>query len=307
MHERAQWDIVTGVGPTALGVAALRAIETHRRPNGLVSDPYAEAFVQGAAALLPLPTRLDTELDSEIPWESMATYIGVRSKFFDDFLAGASTEGLNQVVLFAAGLDSRAFRLDWPPATVVYELDAPKVLAFKDRVLTHQGARAKCVRRTVAVDLREDWGSALMRAGFDPSRRAVWLVEGLLPYLPDNTKLSLFSRVHQLSPAGSRMAAEHICGNIAMLRKEIERMAEKMIQWMAQRTQLDIAEIASAKPAAELWPAEQNYHPARWLAAHGWDVSTSSAPTVAYGYGRRFDNTTPLFHRSALFITAQAL
>ncbi|MGH3779460.1 MAG: SAM-dependent methyltransferase [Pseudonocardiaceae bacterium] len=307
MDQPAQWDIVTGVGFTALAVAALRAIETHRHPDGLVNDPYAAAFVKAAASPMPLPTQLDADLGTEVPWASMATYMGVRSKFFDDFFAGASAEGLDQVVLFAAGLDSRAFRLDWSPATTVYELDAPKVLEFKDRVLTDQGARAQCVRRTLAVDLREDWPSALLKAGFDPSRRTVWLAEGLLPFLPDDAKVGLFSRVHQLSPAGSRIAAEHISGDMTTLRQEIHGMAQKMILWMAQRTEVDMAGIPSAaESAAEFWPGEQNYDPAQWLASHGWEISTNQAPTVAHSYHRPLDDTTPLFHRSGLFLTAEA-
>jgi methyltransferase (TIGR00027 family) len=97
-------------------------------------------------------------------WEFMSTYLGVRSRFFDEFLGSAAAAGLDQVVLLAAGLDTRAFRLGWQPGTTVYELDAPKVLQFKDRVLTEQRAQPRCQRRTVAVDLREDWPAAVSTA-----------------------------------------------------------------------------------------------------------------------------------------------
>lgn len=130
------WDITTGVGLTALGVAAGRAIETHR-PHGLFNDPFAEAFV--AAAVMQMPTRARTERDGGVPWESLATYMGIRSRFFDDFFATAAADGLNQVVLLAAGLDTRAYRLEWTQTTVVYEVDATKVLEFKDTVrFSHQ-------------------------------------------------------------------------------------------------------------------------------------------------------------------------
>lgn len=307
MQQLAEWDIVTGVGFTALTVAALRAIETHRNSGGLVSDPYSAAFVQAAPCPVPLPTRMDAQLgSSKVPWESMATYLGVRSKFFDDFCTGASAEGLDQVVLLAAGLDSRAFRLGWPPATTVYELDAPKVLAYKDEVLTDQGARARCTRRTVAVDLREDWVSPLLDAGLNPLRRTVWLVEGLLPYLPYDAKVSVFSRVHKLSPAGSRIAADHISGDLATVRQGFQQISRQMIQWMAAQLGIDLPEGASDASGVEAFPFDQDYDPAEWLAAHGWVVSTKTAPVVAQSYRRRLDDTTPLFHRSTLFVTAQA-
>ena len=42
-----------------------------------------------------------------------------------------SSAGIRQVVILAAGLDSRAYRLAWPDGTVVYEIDLPKVLEYK--------------------------------------------------------------------------------------------------------------------------------------------------------------------------------
>jgi methyltransferase (TIGR00027 family) len=307
MQKLAEWDIVTGVGFTALTVAALRAIETNRNSGSLVNDPYSAAFVRAAPwPGLVLPTRLDAELgSSQVPWESVATYIGVRSKFFDDFCTGASAEGLDQVVLLAAGLDTRAFRLDWPPATTVYELDAPKVLAYKDQVLADQGARERCARRLVGVDLRVDWVSPLLDAGFDSSRPAAWLVEGLLPYLPYDAKDSLFSRVHELSPAGSRISVDHISAHLVTVQQEFQQISRLTIQWIAQQIGLDLPED-SAKSSAELFPVDQDYDPAEWLVAHGWVVSTATAPVVAQSYRRRLDDATPLFHRSVLFITAQA-
>lgn len=191
MDQSAQWDILSGVGITALLVAACRAIETHR-PDSLVNDPYAEVFVAAADSPVPLPTRSRGDEDFAIPWASMATYMGVRSRFFDEFFAAACATGVEQVVLLAAGLDARAFRLDWRPATTVYELDAPKVLQFKDGILAQQAARPRSHRRTVPADLREDWPTALRQAGFDRGRPTAWLAEGLLPFLPDDAKDSLF-------------------------------------------------------------------------------------------------------------------
>jgi methyltransferase (TIGR00027 family) len=290
MNQHAQWDIVTGVGITALGVAAGRAIETHRH-EGLVTDPYAEAFVDAAGSPVPMPTRPDADEDLAIAWGSLATYIGVRSRFFDEFFAGASAAGVEQVVLFAAGLDTRAFRLDWRPGTTVYELDAPKVLQFKDRVLTEQGAQAHCHRRTVAVDLREDWPAALRHAGFDVRRPTAWLAEGLLPFLPDDAKDSLFARVHELSVAGSQIAVEYLDGDVAALRRS------PLFQQMADRFGFD---------PGTLWPADQHYDPAGWLADHGWAVSTARATEVAQRYRRPLDEMTREPMLSSLLITARA-
>lgn len=53
------WDILTGVGYTALAVAAGRAMET-QRPDGLITDPHAAGLLTAAqratGPMIPLPT-----------------------------------------------------------------------------------------------------------------------------------------------------------------------------------------------------------------------------------------------------------
>ncbi|WP_137724844.1 SAM-dependent methyltransferase [Prescottella subtropica] len=288
MNELAEWDIVTGVGITALGVAAGRAMETGR-DGALVSDPYAEAFVEAAAPPVPFPTRLDAVGDDpEIPWRSMADYMGVRSRFFDDWFASASCAGIGQAVLLAAGLDVRAYRLGWPDGTVVYELDAPKVLAFKDGVLTERGARPRADRRTVAVDLREDWATALRGNGFDTGRPSAWLAEGLMPFLPNTAKDRMLGIVTELSAPGSMIAIEHVDDVRAMLSEDHFRETN-------ERFGIDMA---------ALWPDEDDFAPADWLTGHGWSVETVRSSEVAERLGRVLDNPGHDPMRSSVFVTA---
>ena len=195
--ESADWDVVSGVGVTALAAAAMRAVEGHHA-EPLVRDPYAVAFVKAAADQLPSPLPVTPEeaaADPGFPWFGMAHYVAVRSRFFDGFFAAATGAGLRQAVILAAGLDTRTFRLDWMPGTTVYEIDAPMVLAFKDSVLAGQGAVPRCDRRAVAADLRTDWPAALREAGFDPAAPTAWLAEGLFPYLTDEA-LGEIGRAH---------------------------------------------------------------------------------------------------------------
>ncbi|MCX4093893.1 SAM-dependent methyltransferase [Nocardia sp. alder85J] len=289
----ANWDIVTDVGLTALAVAAGRAMETHR-DGGLVSDPYAEAFVRAAAPPIALPTRLEAAGDDpDIPWTAMARYMGVRSRYFDEYLATAATAGVPQVVLLAAGLDTRAFRMGWPEGTTVYELDAPKVLDFKDRVLTEQGAQARARRQVVAVDLREEWTQPLQQAGFDPSRPSAWLAEGLLPFLPNAAKRRLLSAVNELTVTGSSVELEHI-DDLAGLRRD-PRLREQQAR-MAERMNLDIT---------RLWPDEENFPVGTWLAEHGWTVTSERADDVARRYGRPLAEQAMLPIRAGLFVTAR--
>ena len=141
------WDITESVGATALGVAAGRAAETNSE-NPLIRDPYAQLFLDAVGDGVPnlyvredeLPAAL-TEVDPRLleRMQAMRGYLASRTLFFDEFFLSAAGDGVTQAVILAAGLDARAWRLDWPAGTVVYELDQPKVLEFKTSTLESHG------------------------------------------------------------------------------------------------------------------------------------------------------------------------
>ncbi|MFF7635085.1 class I SAM-dependent methyltransferase [Kitasatospora sp. NPDC008050] len=201
--------VAGGVGLTALLVAAARAIETHRH-DALARDVYAEHFVRAAPACAGWPVRPQQVLDGDANplWGRFARYFGLRTRVLDDFLLRSVHAGARQVVLLGAGLDARAFRLDWPAGSVLFEIDQESVLAFKHRVLDGLPATPKAARVPVPTDLRADWVAALTDAGFDPAAPSVWLAEGLLFYLPNAVETQLIDTVDRLSTQGSALAYE---------------------------------------------------------------------------------------------------
>lgn len=131
------WDIKTSVGTTAVMVAAARAVETER-PDPLISDPYAKILVTNAGAGVLWEAIVDPDVaakvealdeESAAQLEHMRGYQAVRTNFFDTYFTDAVADGIRQVVILASGLDSRAYRLDWPAGTTVFEIDQPQVLA----------------------------------------------------------------------------------------------------------------------------------------------------------------------------------
>ena len=139
--------------------------------------------------------------------------MGVRTKYFDEYFVEATDNGVRQVVILASGLDSRAYRLPWPDGTVVYEIDQPQVIEFKTTTLAGIGAQPTATRRTVAIDLRADWPTALQAAGLDTTAPTAWLAEGLLIYLPPDAQDRLFDNITALSAPGKhhrhRIRARH--------------------------------------------------------------------------------------------------
>src|SRR6202012_2117225 len=204
------WDITTSVGSTALFVATARALEA-QKPDPLVVDPYAEVFCRavggGGADILDgkIP---DHQLKTADFGENFVNFQAARTKYFDEYFRRAAEAGVRQVVVLAAGLDSRAYRLDWPAATTIFELDQPQVLDFKREVLADAGAQPRAERPEIAVDLREDWPQALRDSGFDPAKPSAWIAEGLLVYLPVDAREKLFIGIDALASAGSHVAVE---------------------------------------------------------------------------------------------------
>jgi methyltransferase (TIGR00027 family) len=195
------WSVTESVGATALGVAMARAAESDC-DCPLFIDRYAQLFVDAAVARGWDPT----DIAKHLPL--VQGYAAARTKWFDEYFIAAGANGIDQVVILAAGLDARAWRLPWVSGTVVYEIDQPQVLAFKSETLAARDAQPAGGYRAVPVDLRADWPSALQEAGFDPSTPTAWSAEGLLPYLPPAAQDQLFERILKLSAAGSRIAVE---------------------------------------------------------------------------------------------------
>jgi methyltransferase (TIGR00027 family) len=208
--DRDRWDLATSVGATATMVAAQRALASD---EALIEDPYAAPLVRavGIDVYVRLVNgQIPVGGDSEFDPHRMAQGMACRTRFYDQFFIDATKCGVGQAVILASGLDARAYRLPWPAGTVVYEVDMPEVIEFKTLALSGLGAEPTAERRTVAVDLRDDWATALQAAGFDPQIPAAWSAEGLLVYLPDAAQDALFDNITALSAPGSQLAFEFV-------------------------------------------------------------------------------------------------
>jgi methyltransferase (TIGR00027 family) len=277
------WDLASSVGATATMVAAARAMAS-KANHPLIDDTFAEPLVRAVG--VDFFTRLvtgdlrpeDLDSDSEsVGMQRMTDNMAVRTKFFDDFFltatgggnsADATTGGIRQAVILASGLDSRAYRLAWPAGTTVYEIDQPEVIEFKTRTLAELGAEPTARRRTVAMDLRYDWPSALIEEGFDPNQPTAWSAEGLLGYLPPDAQDRLLDTITELSAPGSRVAVESV-PNIdqADHEKAIQRMQAASQRWRDHGFDLDFAEL--------VYLGDRN-EAAAYLGDHGWELSRQS-------------------------------
>jgi methyltransferase (TIGR00027 family) len=302
------WDIATSVGATAVMVALARAAET-ASADPLIRDQFAEPLVstpelegvreQVAAWWASEPddgSEDGDDLDATVDSEQMINYQAVRTHFFDAYFADAVAAGIRQVVILAAGLDSRAYRLDWPAGTVVYEIDLPKVLEYKAETLAGHGATPIADRRPVPVDLRHDWPQALRDAGFDATRPTAWLAEGLLPFLPGAAQDAMFASIDALSGSGSRVAVE-----IFGTDEEKRRQAQE--KWEQLRAKREARGQDTSFNPFDLWFDDEGRPDcADWFAAHSWTTRTVNAREEALRLGRAPQSDDRPFTNS--FVTA---
>jgi methyltransferase (TIGR00027 family) len=257
------WDLATSVGATATMVAAQRALAA-AGPEPLIDDPFAAPLVRAVG--YDVYTRLvDGQIpvteDAEFDPDRMARGMAVRTRFYDRFFVEATESGISQAVIVAAGLDARAYRLPWPAGTVVYEVDMPEVIEFKTSTLANLGAEPTAERRTVAVDLRDDWPAALRAAGFDTGAPAAWSAEGLVVYLPPEAQDALFDNITALSAAGSRLACEFV--------PDTTIFADE--RWRAHHERM--TELGFDIDFNELVYHFERSHIIEYLTRHGWQVS----------------------------------
>ncbi len=260
------WDLSGGVGATATMVAAARAMGT-RDDRGIIDDPFAEPLVRAVGIRFFIDMMdgvLQTSPFGDVTPQRVQTMIdgmAVRTRFFDEYFAGATAGGIRQAVILASGLDSRAYRLGWPSGSVVYEIDQPAVIAFKAATMARLDAQPTATLRTVGIDLRGDWPAALRAAGFDPSAPTAWLAEGLLIYLPPDAQDRLLDTIADLSAPGSTLATEYVPGIVDFDAGPAKEMAAHLRE---QGLDLDMPALIYSGPRNNVMD---------YLRSGGWQVT----------------------------------
>jgi methyltransferase (TIGR00027 family) len=279
--DRDTWDLASSVGATATMVATARALATEDA-NPIINDPFAAPLVRAVG--IEFFTRVvdgqfspaDAGATGNEELQTETDSLAVRTRFFDDFFIDAAAAGISQAVILAAGLDARAYRLPWPSGTVVFEVDQPKVVEFKSETMARLGAQPATERRTVSVDLRDDWPTALRESGFDTTKPSAWSAEGLLMYLPPEAQDRLFDHITALSAPGSQLATEyHPDGGSNMA----ERGKAMNARWAKLGCDVDLSGL--------FYEGERN-NVAEYLSGRGWQVAARPRRELFGQYGRDF-------------------
>jgi methyltransferase (TIGR00027 family) len=195
------------VSKTAQYVALYRALETvERRRTPLFVDRHAVAFLSRrlrmlvrAARVPSIHTLVARYADRRAPGARSSAI--ARTRFIDEVVRRGVADGAEQLVILGAGFDCRAHRLDELAKVRVFEVDRAETQAAKRSHLARSRAASRADVHYVSVDFQlDDVAKKLVDSGWDPSRRTVFIWEGVTNYLTEDAVAGVLSWISSAAP-----------------------------------------------------------------------------------------------------------
>lgn len=192
---------------TAAAVAFGRAVGLGGRRDtvarALVPAPFAQVLGLIDRAEIP-------EIVARVGTAGLVDHASLRMAAIDEAANEALRDGIDQVAILGAGLDSRAWRMDAMAKAVVFEIDHPATQAYKRERVSDLAPLAR-EARFVPVDFAiESIAGALPRVGHDPHRATVWIWEGVTMYLPPEAIAKTLREIRAMSAPGSRLLVSYV-------------------------------------------------------------------------------------------------
>ncbi len=240
---------------TAMWMAAVRGRESDREDR-LFNDPWATELAGDVGE----KWITDRSPESVLP-------IVLRVRFFDDYLLRITTDfGIRQVVFVGAGLDTRAWRLDWVDGVKIFEVDQLPVLQYKNDFMQSRQLSPRCKRICVGENIHNTWGESVLDTGFDSSKPSLWLLEGFLFYLSQESIIRVLDEVSSLAAEGSWLGFDII--NSVVLTSPYTK------PWLDMQASLGAPWIGTLD------------EPVKFLAERGWIASMTQGGHPGVNFGR---------------------
>jgi methyltransferase (TIGR00027 family) len=204
---------------TAEQMALSRAIETCKpAAERICSDPFAERFLGAKYRMLlwGRPFRDVVERLIEQRFAGHHYYVIARTRYFDDFLQQQLAGGAEQLVILGAGYDSRPYRFaDRLGGVRVFEVDHPATSTLKQAKVGALFGEIPANVAYVGVDFTVDkLADKLLGSGYRTTRPAVFLWEGVTPYLDLEAVDEVLGFVTASAAAGSAIVFDYILRSV---------------------------------------------------------------------------------------------
>jgi len=210
-------------GPSMMaeGIALQRFAETILPEDvRIFSDPYAIRFLDPVkvswAKKHPAETQaLAVEVERKMPGWSNA--IRGRIRYFDDIVRSAASEGFTHMVIMGAGYDTRAYRIDNLKGCMkIFEIDRPETMARKIGILQQIFGQLPDHVVFISLDMAHgDCWQGLAKAGWFPEGKTLFLLEGLVMYLPRQDVEGLLAGIARNAGAGSTVLFDFVPQSLA--------------------------------------------------------------------------------------------
>jgi len=200
---------------------ALHRVAESALPEGqrICYDPYAVHFVDPEvlefARKNPEKTKAMREHYERL-FPGLSSSIRARVRYFDDFAKAAADEGMEQLVILGAGYDTRAYRIEGLKENVkIFEVDHPGTQSLKkEKTAKIFGELPDCVVY-VPVDFEmESIDQKLLANGYDRSKKTLFLMEGLVMYIPPKAVDEILSFIVNNSARGSEVLFDYFLQSV---------------------------------------------------------------------------------------------
>lgn len=146
-------------------------------------------------------------------------YLIARTKFIDTIFE--SIDGsIEQVLIFGAGFDSRAIRFkDKLAKTKIFELDASITQQIKIDRIRRKNIEIPENLKFISIDFnKESLAKKLDEVGFDKNKKCLFLLEGLIMYLNQESIDNTFNLINKYSGENSMIVFDYV--PTSMVRRE---------------------------------------------------------------------------------------
>ena len=213
---------------------ACASVEEDGRLRG--TDDLAAVFLPGFARIIMKTPFLRRFFMHHIAPPGIYEYVIIRTKIFDRYFLMGLLDGIKQIVILGAGMDSRALRFAHRnDGTRIFEVDHPDVQNPKRDILQRKKIALPSELVFVGMDFNtQDLFEELTINGYDPERRTLFLWEGLCMYLQPESVDRMFTFIQSHSGAGSEILFDFVRRSV--IRKEHTLYGEEQIYRTVENT-----------------------------------------------------------------------
>jgi methyltransferase (TIGR00027 family) len=219
------------VGRTALGAAVCRLIEQYQpKETRLFEDPVVQGLVGTPirAMMQFAAMRSFTIQQTDGIAQGIFGAQICRTRYIDDTVMAALSQGIGQLVILGAGLDSRPYRLPGSERVKVFEVDLPSVQDDKKKKIQKIFGRLPEHVTFVPIDFdTQELGDVFSGTNFDPSRPAVFVWEGVTQYITEDAVRRTLAFVGKTAP-GSVIVFTYVLKSIIERRSDIPEADQLM-------------------------------------------------------------------------------